>query len=110
MLDRPATAEVKRLADMLALVLDDQPGNASAALQKVREKARRDGFTQSTVSLSLNAASSSSNRLLSAPPLYASTGRSCMVKWWNASRNIFSQGVSVIAPLAISSTQLSQPQ
>jgi TonB family protein len=37
--------ETKILADILALTLDDQPGQALAALQKLKQRARQDGVT-----------------------------------------------------------------
>lgn len=37
--------ELKTLSDILALVLEDQPGQAASALEAVRTRARRDGIT-----------------------------------------------------------------
>lgn len=40
-----APREVKILCDILALVLDEQPGHAATALERIRQMARRDGVT-----------------------------------------------------------------
>ncbi|OUI82645.1 hypothetical protein HK22_12265 [Gluconobacter sp. DsW_056] len=37
--------EIKILSDILALVLDEQPGHAATALERIRQMARRDGVT-----------------------------------------------------------------
>ena len=41
----PDPKEIKILSDILALVLDEQPGHAATALERVRQMARRDGVT-----------------------------------------------------------------
>jgi len=41
----PDPREIKILSDILALVLDEQPGHAATALERVRQMARRDGVT-----------------------------------------------------------------
>ncbi|MQR97945.1 hypothetical protein [Gluconobacter aidae] len=41
----PDPREIKILSDILALVLDEQPGHAATALERIRQMARRDGVT-----------------------------------------------------------------
>ncbi|MBS1102305.1 hypothetical protein JK202_04625 [Gluconobacter sp. Dm-62] len=41
----PDPREVKILSDILALVLDEQPGHAASALERIRQMARRDSVT-----------------------------------------------------------------
>ena len=45
MRDQIDPKELKTLSDILALVLEDQPGQAANALEAVRSRARRDGIT-----------------------------------------------------------------
>ncbi|MFT8807497.1 hypothetical protein [Gluconobacter sp.] len=41
----PDPREIKILSDILALVLDEQPGHAASALERIRQMARRDNIT-----------------------------------------------------------------